>query len=517
MAGWSGMSAGARVVVLVLGGAIAGGTGYLVWRGAAGPEAGTAANDPAAVAEPAAVAGAVDEKAPEAAPSAAPAPEVVVAEPAPAPEVTVDTWRVAADGAATVAGRTAPEAAVKVLVDGVVVAETTATASGEFAALFTLAANPNPSLMTLVAVLADGTEAGLKAAIALGPIAGPAPLEEEAAETAEAAPAETAGDAPAAVMLTEEGAVVLQESATEASEADAGPVAEVVIETIAYTAGGAVQLGGKAQPGAFLRIYLDNAPLQEVLVPDSGQWLTTLKDTAPGIYTLRVDQLDDTGAVTGRFETPFKRETLEALAAAAGVAEATPETAPEPTPESAPEPTTETAAEAAPEPEAEIAAEGTRMNEASPAETLPAAEEPAPAAAAEAVVVPETEPATTRPPQEEAPEASAEEAPAEEPAPADAAEAPVPEAVTETAPEPEPTQEPEPTPQPEAVAAAPEPAAPPPPVTVTVQPGFTLWGIAEGQLGDGIRYVQVFEANKDKIRDPDLIYPGQVFTIPAGE
>ncbi len=53
------------------------------------------------------------------------------------------------------------------------------------------------------------------------------------------------------------------------------------------------------------------------------------------------------------------------------------------------------------------------------------------------------------------------------------------------------------------------------PVTVTVQPGFTLWGIAEGQLGDGIRYVQVFEANKDKIRDPDLIYPGQVFTIPA--
>ncbi len=54
-------------------------------------------------------------------------------------------------------------------------------------------------------------------------------------------------------------------------------------------------------------------------------------------------------------------------------------------------------------------------------------------------------------------------------------------------------------------------------MTVTVQPGFTLWGIAEGQLGDGIRYVQVFEANKDKIRDPDLIYPGQVFTIPAAD
>lgn len=520
MTGWSGMSAGARVVVLVLGGAIAGGTGYLVWRGAAGPEPGAAANDTAAVSEPAAVATAVEEKAPEAAAAVEPAPEIEAAAPAPAPEVTVDTWRVAADGAATVAGRTAPEAAVKVLVDGVLVAETRATASGEFAALFTLAPNPNPSLMMLVAVLADGTEAGLKAAIALGPIAGPAPVEVAAAETTEAAPAEAAGDAPAAVMLTEEGAVVLQDSATEAAE-EAAPVAEVVVETIAYTAGGAVQLGGKAEPGAFLRIYLDNAPLQEVLVPDSGQWLTTLKDTAPGVYTLRVDQLDDAGAVTGRYETPFKRETLEALAAAAGTTEPAPEPAPNPAPDAVPE--AEPVAEPVPEPEAVAAAEEPRVNEAAPTETQAAADAPAPAAAAEAVVVAEAEPATTRPPQEDTPQTSAEDAPeggAETPATEPTPEA-APEATPEPAPEPAatpaPAQDPEPTPQPETVAAAPEPAAPPPPVTVTVQPGFTLWGIAEGQLGDGIRYVQVFEANKDKIRDPDLIYPGQVFTIPAGE
>ena len=55
------------------------------------------------------------------------------------------------------------------------------------------------------------------------------------------------------------------------------------------------------------------------------------------------------------------------------------------------------------------------------------------------------------------------------------------------------------------------------PVSVTVQPGFTLWRIAREQFGDGVMYVQVFEANKDKIRDPDLIYPGQVFTIPKGK
>lgn len=48
----------------------------------------------------------------------------------------------------------------------------------------------------------------------------------------------------------------------------------------------------------------------------------------------------------------------------------------------------------------------------------------------------------------------------------------------------------------------------------TVQPGNTLWAIAEERFGDGIMYVAVFEANKDLIRDPDLIYPGQVFRLP---
>jgi len=48
----------------------------------------------------------------------------------------------------------------------------------------------------------------------------------------------------------------------------------------------------------------------------------------------------------------------------------------------------------------------------------------------------------------------------------------------------------------------------------TVQPGMTLWAIAEENLGDGILYVEVFAANSDLIRDPDLIYPGQIFRIP---
>lgn len=50
--------------------------------------------------------------------------------------------------------------------------------------------------------------------------------------------------------------------------------------------------------------------------------------------------------------------------------------------------------------------------------------------------------------------------------------------------------------------------------SVTVQPGNTLWGIASKTYGDGFLFARVFRANVAQIRDPDLIYPGQVFVLP---
>lgn len=50
--------------------------------------------------------------------------------------------------------------------------------------------------------------------------------------------------------------------------------------------------------------------------------------------------------------------------------------------------------------------------------------------------------------------------------------------------------------------------------SITVQTGATLWAIARDRYGDGTLFVRVFEANADSIRDPDLIYPGQVFDLP---
>ena len=49
---------------------------------------------------------------------------------------------------------------------------------------------------------------------------------------------------------------------------------------------------------------------------------------------------------------------------------------------------------------------------------------------------------------------------------------------------------------------------------VTVEPGNSLWRIARRTYGRGIRYTLIYQANKQQIRDPDLIYPGQIFILP---
>lgn len=52
---------------------------------------------------------------------------------------------------------------------------------------------------------------------------------------------------------------------------------------------------------------------------------------------------------------------------------------------------------------------------------------------------------------------------------------------------------------------------------VEVQPGNNLWAIARKIYGSGWRYAFIFQANAAQIRDPNLIYPGQVFALPAAQ
>jgi nucleoid-associated protein YgaU len=50
--------------------------------------------------------------------------------------------------------------------------------------------------------------------------------------------------------------------------------------------------------------------------------------------------------------------------------------------------------------------------------------------------------------------------------------------------------------------------------SVIVQPGNSLWRIARRTYGNGVQFTVIYEANKDNIRNPDLIYPGQIFNLP---
>src|SRR3546814_12473707 len=51
--------------------------------------------------------------------------------------------------------------------------------------------------------------------------------------------------------------------------------------------------------------------------------------------------------------------------------------------------------------------------------------------------------------------------------------------------------------------------------SVVVQPGNSLWRLARHIYGEGLRYTDIYKANQTQIRDPDLIYPGQIFSVPG--
>lgn len=452
MAAWSGMSAAARAGVLAAGAAVVAVAGWFaIARGPEPVAVPLAAVEP--VMEPAATAEAAK-------PAVAAEPVAPVAAPV---LPGFDVVRVEPDGSATVAGFAAAGAKVSLRVDGAEVAAVQADAQGKFVSLFTLAASAAPRLLSLVATGADGAEVIGPETVALAPIVAPEVAAHEGA-VAEVAVAEVL-QAPAALLLAPQGVKVLQTG----GDVPAEMTAHVAVDSITYAPDGAVMLGGRGQADAPLRLYLNDAAIADVVVGADGAWGTVLTDVAPGIYTLRVDQLDAGGKVVSRFETPFKRETLEALAAVSQ--------------EAAPALADAVAAEAvaAPEP-AEVAmdvvaAEGVAAEGAAEMAVEPATEAASPVAT-DAVAALQTAPA--------APEPAAAAAIAPELV---AADAPVADAAVATA----------------AIAA---------PVTVTVQPGYTLWGIAQQNFGAGVMYVQVFEANKAKIKDPDLIYPGQVFTIP---
>jgi len=384
--------------------------------------------------------GAVDEAA--AKDVTAEAPKAMTAAPA------FDEVRREPDGMTIIAGRGAPGSVVSVMQNGVEIATSTVDRSGKFATLALIPPDGRGHSLTLSQLIGETAQQS-EGEILLAPLAAPSDTAEAAAvpvqgdsvkATTETASLADTSDAQA-VGAAQEGALEatgqggstidaevasaapdLQESveATDPSQTLTdwtGPVAQTVaslepnaaaplkpsvpaalrstaegvelltpavpeamdnvaLDTISYSDEGDVQLAGRAQADATsVRVYLDNSAVVDLPVDGAGRWRGDVPDVDEGIYTLRVDEVLADGKVSSRVETPFKRESLEVLAAAS-----------------------------------------------------------------------------------------------------DAQDGPV--------------------------------------KAITVQKGATLWAIARERYGEGELYVRVFEANKETIRDPNLIYPGQIFELP---
>ncbi|MCE8419175.1 LysM peptidoglycan-binding domain-containing protein [Rhodovulum sulfidophilum] len=353
---------------------------------------GPQAEQDAAVTSPAAAGQAADAANPEApTPAADDRSEAVPpAMPLSAPPA-FDLVRVTPEGNALVSGRAGAGSVVAVLVEGREAARAKADAAGDFAVLFDLGQSDDPRRISLEMLGADGRRTASEATVILAPnrsvstATGPAGGPEDAAEgprpSQSGAPSSAIigpppADAAAILISDAEGVRLLEPPNSH----EAPPVSGLTLDAISYDAQGAVRLAGRGQPGAALRIYIDNAPLAETGIDGAGRWTLRAPGIAAGRHVLRADLLAADGRVAARIETPFQRE-----------------------------------------PAAEIA------------------------------------------------------------------------------------------------AAMPPPAGPAGVRVMTVQPGYTLWGIADRTYGRGMQYVKIFEANRGQISDPDLIYPGQIFDLPHVE
>ncbi|MDD9924109.1 MAG: hypothetical protein OXQ92_17790, partial [Boseongicola sp.] len=118
--------------------------------------------------------------------------------------------------------------------------------------------------------------------------------------------------APTVLLADSEGVKVIQQGGD-------GPqiLSNVSIDSISYDQEGDVALAGRSSGQSAVRVYLDNEPIFEADIGDDGQWRANLPEVDTGTYTLRVDELDEEGAVVSRAETPFRREPVEAIQALA--------------------------------------------------------------------------------------------------------------------------------------------------------------------------------------------------------
>ena len=295
-----------------------------------------------------------------------PAKPAAVPEPATPIVPSFDTVRVETGGETVIAGRATPGTEVSAKLNGDVVATTIASADGSFVMIPEKPLPAGAGTLTLETKLNGAAQTFVQTvAVSVKP--------KEPGQTTVA--------------------VLTPDAPTKITQAPEKAPDSVTLDAVDYSASGNIMFAGRGQPGSALRLYVDNILLGEAKSDDQGKWNYSGGTTiAPGVYTLRVDQLAVDGKVTSRVESPFKREAAEKAAEAAQ---------------------------------------------------------------------PVTPPVTAQ---------------------------------TET----------------------PKPATPQP-SRITIQPGDNLWVLSRNLYGFGRQYTVIYEANKALIKNPSLIYPGQILTAPTAQ
>jgi nucleoid-associated protein YgaU len=439
--------------------------------------------------------------------AAAPAPEITTLQPeTPADDSkpSFDTVRIERDGSAVIAGRGLPESHVTVMLDGEPLGSAKSDTGGAWVFVPDEPVPPGDHQLTL-RMLAEGAAAIYsdqsvalqvpdramgEALVVLSDPNRPSRIIQKPA----AAPAQ--GEEPAASAEQEVEVAAAASSGNQKQDArrPGGGSMALTLSTVDYNDAGDIIFSGTGRSDSSIRLYVDNVPVGDAAVAGDGTWTFAGKEQiSPGTHTLRVDQLHAGGKVAHRIELPFMRAKPQQVAALNESVQAKTEPAGDaPTaPETVAEQTSSAAAVPALEPSAAPVAEagsGLPSSEASAAPDEPPAPEPSAMEETQGteMAAVETSPVEGSTAQRaEQPPLAAPSA-AEEPAAADAAEA---------AP----------------VIVIPRKGQ------IVIQPGNSLWRISRVIYGRGIEYTVIYEANRTQIRNPDLIYPGQIFATPGAE
>jgi nucleoid-associated protein YgaU len=428
-------------------------------------------------------------------PEAEPAPNAAAQPEVPADVPAFDTVRVEKTGEAVIAGRAEAGSEVVVKLNGEEIGKTVANPDGAFVVVpdkplpagsgaITIEATgkgdlqPVASVESVAVIVPEGQPQQALVAV-VSPDAPTKVLQKPEPQAEEPAPAEPA---------------VAEQQAPEQPAAEQKPAKLVSIDAVDYDPSGNIVFSGQGETGNTARIYVDNQFLGDAPVGEDGRWtFAGTADVAQGVHTLRVDGLDAKGSVVNRVEVPFFREDQTKVAEAA-----------QPATPSAEPPAVEQPVVEQPVAEQPATTDAPAQPEQPVQQAETATSEPAAAAPEASVPMAEELPTAAEPP------AATAEAP-EQPAAAQ----PSGSEVAETPPA---GQEQDAMQQPEETAAAAEATEVASPVPsegrIVIQPGNNLWRISRVLYGTGAKFTMLYEANKDQIRNPNLIYPGQVFRTP---